>query len=201
MRRRLVMGCGALLLVALLVIGVVALAPTRPRPGALAVNGVLHVNINCSDFERSRLFYERLGFRVLMEVKPHGEGDVAAAVGLEPSYEVRGALMAHADGFVIDLLEWRTPRDSTPPYERLNHLGLARLAFTTADLDGDVAKLKAAGVGFLSERPGAVPDPFGGTTRFIAFRDPDGTVLELVEMGTVMGLIQRASSAATHKAD
>ncbi|MCC6806919.1 MAG: VOC family protein [Deltaproteobacteria bacterium] len=199
MRRRLLIG-GVVLLAALLG-SMAALRSTRPSPGGLATTGVLHVNINCSDFERSRLFYERLGFVVLMEVTPDGEGNVAAAVGFSPRYEVRGALMANANGFVIDLLEWKEPHDPAPPYERLNHIGLARLAFTTTDLDADVAKLKAAGAAFLSERPGAVPDPLGGTTRFISFRDPDGTVLELVEMGTAMSLIQRASSAVSRPPD
>ena len=38
-----------------------------------------------------------------------------------------------------------------------------------------------------------MPDPTGGTTRFICFEDPDGTVLELVEMGRVMGALQGVS--------
>jgi len=145
------------------------------------ISGVLHVNINCSDFERSRRFYEQLGFRVLMHVDPRGEAEVAAAVGMS-SYVVRGALMRHRDGSVIDLLEWCDPRHEHPPYGRLDHLGIARVALTTTDLDADMAELAAAGVAFLSETPAQVPAPGGGTTRFICFRDPDGTVLELVEL-------------------
>lgn len=171
-----------------------------PAPAdALHVTGVLHVNINCSDFDRSRAFYERLGFQVVMKVAPNGEGDVAAAVGL-PRYTVHGALMAHKDGTTLDLLEWQEPRDVRAPYDNLHRPGIARIALTTSDLDADVAALKASGVHFLSERPGAVPDPFGGTTRFICFTDPDGTVLELVQMGTVMGWLQRATKLATKKA-
>ncbi len=169
----------------------------RSGPG-MHVTGVLHVNVNCSDFDRSRAFYERLGFRVLMNVEPKGTGGVAAAVGME-SYVVRGALMALHDGTVIDLLEWQEPADPTPPYEKLNHLGLARIALTTTDIEADMASLRAEGVEFRSDRPGEVKDPVGGTTRFICFEDPDGTVLELVEMGTVMGLLQRASKAASRK--
>ena len=163
-------------------IGIVVLLMRRRTAGGLRVTGVLHVNINCSDFERSRAFYERLGFKVIMEVAPDGSGDVAAAVGLQ-EYRVRGALMAHRDGTTLDLLEWQEPRAEAPPERTLQDLGIARLAFTTADLDGDVATLRAQGVEFVSERPGAVPDPLGGTTRFICFADPDGTVLELVGDG------------------
>lgn len=145
------------------------------------VTGILHVNINCSDFERSREFYEMLGFRVIMDVEPSGSAEVAAAVGMAP-YQVRGALMRHRDGSVIDLLEWRDPRDERPPYESLNHLGIARVAFVTTDIEADMARLAGAGVEFLSAAPATVEGHDGGSTRFICFEDPDGTILELVEM-------------------
>lgn len=164
----------------------------RRKTADLHITNVLHVNVNCSDFERSRAFYERLGFKVLMQVAPDGTGDVAAAVGMA-RYRVRGALMSHRDGTTLDLLEWQEPRGQTPPSAALHELGIARIAFTTTDLDADVAALRASGVEFLSERPGQVPDSLGGTSRFICFRDPDGTVLELVEMGGLMGTLYRVS--------
>lgn len=82
---------------------------------------------------------------------------------------------------VIDLLEWRSPRDEEAPYPHLYHLGIARIAFATSDLEGEVRRLKANGVQFLSE-PATVTLP-GATvsSRFVCFFDPDGTVLELVE--------------------
>lgn len=174
-------------------VGLVALLGwLRRRGAALRVDGVLHVNVNCSDFERSRAFYERLGFKVFMPVAPEGRGQVAQAVGM-PQYTLRGALMRHADGATLNLLEWQSPREEQRPAGALHHLGIARIALTTRDLDGDVATLRAAGVEFLSDAPGAVPDALRGTTRFICFKDPDGTVLELVELGTLMGGAYRAS--------
>ena len=80
---------------------------------------------------------------------------------------------------VIDLLEWKAPRDESPPYPHLYHLGIARIALATDDLDGDVERLTAAGVRFLS-RPAAMPAS-GTRVRFVCFEDPDGSVLELVE--------------------
>jgi catechol 2,3-dioxygenase-like lactoylglutathione lyase family enzyme len=148
------------------------------------ITGLLHVNINCSDFERSQAFYEMLGFKILMPVPPEGAGDVAAAVGMT-HYTVRGALMKHPNGFVIDLLQWQDPADQRPPYDGLNHLGLGRIAFTTDDIDADIELLRSHGVEFLSAAPASVPGPRGSTTRFICFRDPDGSVLELVDMGSL----------------
>jgi catechol 2,3-dioxygenase-like lactoylglutathione lyase family enzyme len=147
------------------------------------ITRLLHININCSDFDRSRQFYELLGFEIFMPVEPNGTAEVAAAVGMQ-SYVVRGALMKHPSGTVIDLLEWQQPRDEDAPYERLNHLGIARVAFASSDIAADMRLLAAAGVEFLSDRASEVAGPSGTTIRFVCFRDPDGTVLELVDMGT-----------------
>ena len=120
----------------------------------MPITGLVHVNVNCSDYERSRAFYEQLGFRELWRVPETNTPEVAAAVGMPP-YRVKGAL-------VID------------------HYGIARIALATDDLDGDVARLAAAGVQFLS-KPASMPPSSGSRTRFVCFKDPDGTVLELVE--------------------
>jgi glyoxylase I family protein len=80
----------------------------------------------------------------------------------------------------IDLLECLEPRDEAAPYPHLYHYGLARIALWTTDLAGDMANLKAAGATFLSE-PAAMPPSSGVEVRFVCFKDPDGTILELVE--------------------
>eukprot|EP01035_Chromulina_nebulosa_P055818 gene55818-76504_t len=79
---------------------------------------MVHVNINVSDFDRSRTFYEALGFKLVWRVPPTNSVEVAAAVGMQP-YRVKGGLMAlegAAHPVVIDLLEWETPKDTAPPY-------------------------------------------------------------------------------------
>ena len=91
---------------------------------------------------------------------------------------LRGA----ASPFVIDLLEWRDPRDETPPYAALNHLGIARIALASSDLEGDLAALRADGVEIVGE-PATVVLAGRPSTTFVCFKDPDGTVLELVQMG------------------
>ncbi|HIF97517.1 MAG TPA: VOC family protein [Myxococcales bacterium] len=151
----------------------------------MTIVGLVHVNVNCSNFERSRAFYEMLGFELLMDVPERNTDEVAAAVGLEP-YRLRGGLMRLADArfpFVIDLIEWKEPSDSSPPYARLNHLGIARIAMASSDLDADMQRLKAEGVEFISE-PATVVWEDHPDSRFVCFKDPDGTVLELVELLT-----------------
>lgn len=147
----------------------------------MTIKGLIHVNVNCSDFDRSLAFYELLGFERAFDVPPTNTAEVAAAVGMPP-YRVKGALITLPTPhgvFTIDLLEWQDPTDSAPPYPHLYHLGIARIALATDDLDGDMARLKEHGVEFLSE-PASVTVPGRPTVRFVCFRDPDGTILELV---------------------
>ncbi len=151
---------------------------------ALNLTGLVHVNINVSSFDRSRRFYEALGFRLFWMVPPTNTAQVAAAVGMPP-YEVRGGLMRleGADPpLVIDLLEWRSPRDGAPPYPNLFHLGIARLAMATRNLEADIEALEGLGVEFVGP-PARVETGDGEGPRFVCFKDPDGTVLELVEQG------------------
>ncbi len=151
----------------------------------MTINALVHVNINCSDFDRSLAFYELLGFRKSIDVPPTNTPEVAAAVGMPP-YRVKGALLTLptiTGTFTLDLLEWQEPNDSAPPYPHLYHLGIARIALATDDLDGDMARLKGHGVEFLSE-PATVGLKDQPVVRFVCFKDPDGTVLELVEYAT-----------------
>jgi catechol 2,3-dioxygenase-like lactoylglutathione lyase family enzyme len=148
----------------------------------VAITGMVHFNVNCSDYDRSLRFYAALGFKEIWRVPERNTPEVAAAVGMPP-YRVKGGLLAHegtTPPLVIDLLEWLEPRDESPPYPHLYHYGIARVALASSDLDGDVARLKAAGARFISE-PAQMPASSGSRARFVCFKDPDGTVLELVE--------------------
>lgn len=146
------------------------------------IQGLVHVNINCSDFERSRRFYAQLGFELFLDVPETNTPEVAAAVGFE-RYTLRGGLMrlkSAQSPLVIDLLEWRNPRDADAPYAELNHLGIVRIALYSTDLEADVAELRANGVEIVGE-PATVAWSGRPSSRFVCFRDPDGTVLELVQ--------------------
>ncbi len=146
------------------------------------IKGLVHVNINCSNFERSREFYEKLGFEVFLDVPESNTPEVAAAVGFS-EYKLHGGLMALRDArspLVIDLLEWRNPQDPALPYAELNHLGIARIALYSSDLDADLAELRADGVEIVGE-PATVVWEGRPSSRFVCFKDPDGTVIELVQ--------------------
>lgn len=146
------------------------------------LTGLVHVNINCRDYDVSKAFYEMLGFEEFWLVPETNSIEVARAVGMDAEYKVKGALLRlNSDPrVVIDLLEWQDPRDNSAPYDNLYRPGLARLALRTSDLQSDYEFLCAQGVEVLSP-PAEVRVNEEHGSRFFCFRDPDGTFLELVE--------------------
>jgi catechol 2,3-dioxygenase-like lactoylglutathione lyase family enzyme len=58
----------------------------------------------------------------------------------------------------------------------LGRLGINRIALWTIDLIGEYERLRADGVEFLSD-----PQIMGDHTRFVCLKDPDGTIIELIE--------------------
>ena len=139
--------------------------------------------INCSDFERSIDFYERvLGFKTLARFGS-GERD-GEGLRLGPTVDWEMAYLDDPRGefaFAVDLVHWNTPKVAGTPYESANHLGIYRMALQTDDIDAAYDSLCAEGVkcvsppATLSMGPG-IPD-----LRALLFPDPDGTMLELIE--------------------
>ncbi len=142
------------------------------------------VNINTSDFERSSAWYQMLGYKVTKQLASTDSIEVANAMGFDEKYEIDGAMLtSEIDGSLVELIQWITPYNPEPPYGiPANHLGIARIAFETSDIEADVAALKAQGVEFLSEIEPCCQGP-DSSGSIVAFYDPDGAIIELAEMG------------------
>jgi catechol 2,3-dioxygenase-like lactoylglutathione lyase family enzyme len=151
------------------------------------IKGVYHVNINCSALEKSRAFYEMLGFKVQYPLQsqadPVGAGGLAAALGLPRDAVVNGYMMQLGDsnGCRIDLLRWDPYAgfEQGKPTDHMMNLGLQRLNIwtRTEDFEADIAEIKAYGVEVVGEPMDATF--FGAPCKVFAFKDPDGTVIEL----------------------
>ena len=146
-----------------------------------------HININVSDLDRSIAFYELLGFSLLIPGVPYlGIGKDSAAeipeqqsnaLGVETGTTARACIMQLDDGFPkIDLTEYAKESPQPPPAN--DDLGLARLCLGSQDLAKDYELLKSAGVEFVSEPTEGV----GGLADIAICRDPDGTLIELIEL-------------------
>src|SRR3989442_11229373 len=80
---------------------------------------------------------------------------------------------------VLDLVQFIDPPTQGQPYPTLNNVGICRIAFTVDDIDKTYADLRARGVEMVAPLK-KLPGPGGNTIGVVCFRDPDGTVLELL---------------------
>ncbi|WP_166462945.1 nuclear transport factor 2 family protein [Amycolatopsis acidicola] len=134
--------------------------------------GLHHLGVRVGDLGRSIGFYHALGAKLLAPPRKLGRTAAAMSMGAE---NVRVALAGFPDGTGIELFsfdgpvpEWCRERD---PAARLPHLGIR-----VTDVDATLAAAEAAGGERLWAEPG-----FFGPVRVIYLRDPDGTVLELLD--------------------
>lgn len=146
----------------------------------MPIKDVFHVNVNCTNLERSRAFYELVGFHVVTEIGLGGAAEANRALGMRADAKARAVLMVldptKPRSTRIDLIEWADPPTHGTTAEDLAHVGAVRIALWTIGIDEEYERLRAAGVTFLSE-----PVFLGKGVRFCCFPDPDGTILELIE--------------------
>ena len=148
------------------------------------------VVVNVSDYERSICWYGMLGFKPARNIPATDTAEVARAMGFDSPFEVKGSILEHqVDGSEIELVQWLTPFDPTPPYDiPVNHLGIHRMALATSDIHADVELLRSEGVQFVSDITPCCSGP-DSSSSIVLFYDPDGTLVELVEQPFFMQLL------------
>lgn len=147
------------------------------------LNRMYHVNINVTDLDRSIAFYEKLGFKTLVrfELDEETTRNTCAAFGAEPN-RCRAAFLRLGDDPAspcLDLVEWLSEPTQGEPYAAPNNAGLYRIAFHVDDADAILAELEQLGIPLMGPVGYGNP-PGGGRSTVFAFRDPDGTVLEVL---------------------
>ena len=147
----------------------------------MAIQGsrIYHCNLNCSDLDRSVVFYEALGLHRVLRTVP-SRTQSGSAFGLD---EVAwDAWIMHSDdgldGLSLDLLEWKTPLPvgSAPGLD--GEPGYNRLMITTPDLGVTIERGIAAG-GTLVGGPVEI-DAGEHRPRLAMMLDPDGVPVQLL---------------------
>jgi lactoylglutathione lyase len=125
------------------------------------VRGVAHIGIRVFELERSRAFYEGLGFQF-----------IAGPIGPEPV-----AVLEHPAGIVLNLILngafAQEPNVLMDVQEK--HAGYTHMSLLVTDLDAATAEAER-----LGHRITEGPIEFA-KVRFSFIRDPDGNVVELHE--------------------
>ena len=141
---------------------------------------LFHVNICVRDMERSIRFYQELGFNKVNDFTLD-DPSVGEALGLKAK-KLRGVFMRlgnDAKAPVLDLVQFIDPPTQGQPYPTLNNTGICRIAFTVDDIDKTYEELKARRVEFVAPLK-KLKGPDGNQMGVVCFKDPDGTILELL---------------------
>ncbi len=109
------------------------------------IESIFHINVNCTNFERSLEFYKTLGFEVTRDLNEVGN-------------KTEGQAHPH-----------------------LWHAGMCRIALRTRTLVKDYEELKGKGIEFWTE-PIMFELKDGRQEGFVCCSDPDGTVIELIQV-------------------
>jgi len=147
------------------------------------IEGLHHCNIIVSDIERSKRFYtEVLGLKVAMEIVID-DPEFARGVGI-PGTKVRGVFFVVPNTpTMIEMFEYVAPHKSKlhSPEALPSDIGIGHVAFQVSDIDSVYETLRNKGIEFVSTPVKINPahKDVGGV-RFCYFKDPDGTLLELI---------------------
>ncbi len=147
------------------------------------ITSIFHINVNCTDFERSLDFYQKLGFKVARDIGETALRKVNPGLRLPVDATLRAVLMVLGDNLRstrLDLIEWKNPKTIGPANSNLLQAGMARIALRTKTLLADYEDLKAKGIEFWTE-PIMIDLPGGKQEGFVCCQDPDGMVIELIQ--------------------
>jgi|SRR5690606_3682694 catechol 2,3-dioxygenase-like lactoylglutathione lyase family enzyme len=154
----------------------------------MPILNLVHINIHVADLEQSIAFYAKLGFKVMFELSRHQADElVHVQTGDGIDYGgglVKGAVISLGDdprcATKLELIEYVAPATAPQPRKPSHQAGVHRLAMRVKDLDGTLAEFRARGVA-ITDQPHEIRT-MGGRQRFVLFSDPDGTLLELIEL-------------------
>lgn len=142
------------------------------------IHGIHHTAISCTDIDRSVHFYrDLLGFEEVFSFDwPIGTAALDSITGLKDS-SARVVMLKTANA-CVELFEYASPPPKTAEARRpvCDH-GITHLCLQVSDIENEYARLCAAGMEFHCP-----PQQVGDSLRATYGRDPDGNVVELLEV-------------------
>jgi glyoxylase I family protein len=142
------------------------------------INGVHHVSLATANMERCLHFYRDLMGLTLIGEGQGEPGNTAfeTVVGLKGAW-VHGAAL-RAGNVQIEVFQYKHPLPATGPPAQPCDVGIRHICFDVTDIEKEYARLKSAGVEFISE-----PQTMGNhKVKAVYARDPDNNIVELQEI-------------------
>ncbi len=137
--------------------------PAPDTAPLVSVLGLSHIVVRVADLDRSLDFYRSvLGFRLYRDNRRPASPDLAPSI------------VGVVADTALELIETR----HEPVRRAREEPGYSLIAFSVADVEAALDTLKSRGLTRFPE----VISPGGGPSRLIMFRDPDGNVLELIQL-------------------
>ena len=134
-----------------------------------------HVTLVVRDLNAARLFFGLLGFKETTAVVISGKtmDDYMGVSGIEADHVTLAIENPHTE---VQLLHYRHPEMiDDRDIRQLNKIGFNHICFAVDDLEGEIAKLTAAGVKLRNKM-------MGFHSRKLVFLDgPEGVTVELAE--------------------
>jgi glyoxylase I family protein len=145
------------------------------------IRGIHHVAINTANYDKIINFYRTaFGFEVVApEFSWRDSPYVDDVVGMEGS--AARTVMLKAGTAYLEVFEYFSPPSRVAEPLRPNDRGYTHFAVDTDDIEADYERLKSAGMTFTHKVPDA-QDAQGGILRALYGKDPDGNVIELLQL-------------------
>ena len=146
------------------------------------ISDIVHVGVTVSDIDRSIAFYrDVVGLEYLGRAVMEGES-ADRLFGVENCcVDVAYLRRGRTDGPPLELIQFRGT-DAGEGRADLQRRSISEICFLTDDIHAEYERMRGLGVEFISE-----PQPFDfteegfGRSLAVYFRDPDGTIMELVQ--------------------
>lgn len=142
--------------------------------------GIVHSGVIVKDLKRSIPFYRDVLELELVKEEPmrNSRGDKLGVPGAVIQIAVFNIPNTDASLELIQYFEPPYPNNYGAP---VNALGQVHIAFRVADIEKKISHMREHGVQFVSEDYEVIKDgPLKGW-KWIYFKDPDGTNMELIE--------------------
>ncbi len=142
--------------------------------------GVVHTGITVKSLEKSIPFNRDVLELDLVKQEPErrSRGDKLGVPGAV--IQIAVFAIPNSDA-TLELIQYKEPPYPNNYGAPVNALGQAHVAFRVADIEKKIAHMRAHGVQFVSQDYEVIKDgPLAGW-KWIYFKDPDGTNMELIE--------------------